>query len=146
MPKNESMNENGAVVPSTALFSGPECPDKVLLFSDGLLSKWGFNDGDLLDWLFDYDEKFDIHAVLRAVVREKLLPALTDKVEVFDIDTIHNPIRAQTVNGVDVTQNLYDPDQPIRLQPQFVEVSVEEVLRIARTITENPCVQGGGTL
>lgn len=66
-----------------------------------LASKWGFNDGDMPDELWDLldliDERMEVdwHAVLRRVVRARLLPLLSPEVAltVYDIETCHNPIR-----------------------------------------------------
>lgn len=115
--------------------SPPQPPETVTLFASGLLSKWGFDDGDLLDWIYEFGD-FDRHAVLCAVVRQKLLPALTQKVDVQEIVTIHNPIRARTVDGKDVTHMHYD--SALRtddlLTPASVNLTGAEVLAIARTI------------
>ncbi len=115
----------------------PEPPETVTLFARGLLSKWGFCDGDILNWLYEFGEH-DKHAVLCAIVRQKLLPALAQKVEVVEISTIHNPIRARTVDGKDVTGLWYDADfEKELLTPAFVDVTGEEVLAIARTLSAN---------
>ncbi|MEL4071705.1 hypothetical protein WKW50_16290 [Ochrobactrum sp. GPK 3] len=68
-----------------------------LFRAECLLSKFGFHDGDILD-----DDAFDgvlpddlsRHVPLIAAVRKYLLPLLDPRVEVFEIDSIHNPIRA----------------------------------------------------
>lgn len=116
----------------------PEPPETVTLFADGLLSKWGFCDGDLLDWLYEFGEH-DEHAVLCAIVRQKLLPALAQKVEVEEISTIHNPIRARTVDGKDVTHLHYDSSLRTEglLTPASVDVTGAEVLAIARALSAN---------
>jgi hypothetical protein len=103
----------------------------------GLLSKFGFSDGDmpddLCDWLEDrlgieHARDMPWHTVLEALVREQLLPVIDQTVEVVSIETIHNPIRAVTVDGVDVTDFWYgDPGQPT-LTPEGVTVSYETVL------------------
>lgn len=81
---------------------------------DCLCSKWGFNDGDCPDHLLDYWEEVgvdwpqlnvDWHQALRALVRAHLVPAIEaagHTVEVYDIETIHNPIRARSLDGVAV--------------------------------------------
>lgn len=64
-----------------------------------LASKFGFGDGDvvgdfILDSMgFEYWAKVDHHEVLTRLVRERLLPRLPS-VEVEEITTCHNPIRA----------------------------------------------------
>lgn len=118
--------------------------------TSGLLSKWGFGDGDMLDDLlwdngfFDHeidasipDDDFDTigfaHRVLIRVVREHVLPAIEQDVEAQDIHTIHNPIRAKTVNGEAWGQRMYEPVAGGgALTPELVEVPDEVILTIAR--------------
>lgn len=120
----------------------PGPPPPVYLYSCCLLSKHGFQDGDeLRDFICDYlgeegnklNDGFHPahHVLLIALVREKLLPLIQQKVEVEEIGTIHNPIRATTVGGVSVNdiENIYD-----HLKPDGVDIPGEEVLAIARRI------------
>lgn len=81
-----------------------------------LCSKWGFGDGDaVFDDLSDYwdaiGRRYDYttlnerDAILRLLVRRHLVPAIEaagHAVEVVDVETIHNPIRACTIDGVEV--------------------------------------------
>ena len=81
------------------------------LRGDGLYSKWGFGDGDIvLEALYDLEDsgvpvtKADYeldHQVLIALVRAELLPKLPVPVEVFDLSTIHNPIRVEDPHHFD---------------------------------------------
>jgi hypothetical protein len=111
------------------------------LWSSGLLSKFGFGDGDepdaWLDWCdeqgVDYNAPgWDWHATLRRLVREHLVPKLDQRVELVDIDTAHNPIRAEKVDGVEIDWYRDYPDD--LLTPDVVEVPYSEVLRIAREV------------
>lgn len=84
------------------------------LFSDGLLSKWGFTDGDVPDELDDWLNERGVdpdpsswRLALCVLVRERLLPALDQAVEAMDIDTIHNPIRATVVDGAVVDEDVW---------------------------------------
>jgi hypothetical protein len=83
-------------------------PPSLLLTADSLFSKWGFGDGDMPDAVWEYADETgyewhsDWHDVLRRLVQKHLLPALDRRVETFDISTIHNPIRAEKVDGVEV--------------------------------------------
>ena len=77
--------------------------------ADSLLSKWGFGDGDSLDdWWWDtYDSPPDVNTdeLLYSLVAAFLVPALRDagyEVELERIGTIHNPVRARTLNGAHV--------------------------------------------
>lgn len=109
----------------------------VTLFAADLLSKWGFNDGDEPDAWLDWCDnqgidwtKLEYPTV--ALVRQHLLPVLEQNVTVVDIETCHNPIRAETVDGVDVHQVWYaGRDVGPQLTPEYVDVPMTEVLRLA---------------
>lgn len=106
------------------------------LFSSSLLSKWGFNDGDVpelwLDWCeaqgIDY-KAFDFPWA--ALVRKYLVPVIEQDITVVDIETMHNPIRAATVDGVDVTEVWSGRAPGPILTPDAVDVPMDEVLRLA---------------
>jgi len=113
-------------------------PPALVLHAECLCSKWGFSDGDTPDALMDYWDaigvdynRIDWHAVLRRLVREHLVPAMETAghaVEVFDIDTIHNPIRASQIDGVEIGP--YNRvDAPFDLRPESVTVPYEAVAR-----------------
>jgi hypothetical protein len=83
-----------------------------------LLSKWGFDDGDAVTQWWEEnvgaDCPSDAHGALRLLVRAELLPAVEAagiEIDVYDIGTIHNPIRARAVNGcpVDATSRVAHP-------------------------------------
>lgn len=83
--------------------------DGVTLLAEDLESKWGFSDGDLIfDWLpdDDLDKLCDFsHTVLVDLVRTHLMPVVTaagHSVELEVIGTIHNPVRARSINGQEV--------------------------------------------
>ncbi|MFI0480712.1 hypothetical protein [Actinomadura sp. 9N215] len=110
---------------------------ELILTSDSLLSKWGFNDGDEPDALLDHLDGLgrtgrdgylpgDVwHRVLCRLVREHLIPQLVQDVEVDVLVTSHNPIRARTVDGVDVTRPPFpQPD----LTPESVSVPIDVVM------------------
>ena len=100
------------------------------LYADSLLSKWGFEDGDILaDYVNNPLRPLFIiqtaeHDALVELVRTHLLPALDQKVEVYTLETIHNPIRANTIDGVTWYE---DDDRPV-LTPEYVEVSDDQVI------------------
>lgn len=111
---------------------------ELTLFSEGLCSKWGFNDGDMPDHIRDWcDENgiecrsVDWHAVLRKLVRDHLLPALAEhhEVEVYDIGTQHNPIRATRIDGQEI--DVYKGPSPT-LTPEWVTVPADAVARLLR--------------
>lgn len=109
----------------------------IRLFSDGLLSKHGFSDGDAPDEWYDYLDQMgmDYAALeypLSALVREFLLPRLEQQVTVYEIGTSHNPIRAETVDGKDVRDlRSAADDGAVRLTPESVEVPVAAAFRLA---------------
>ena len=108
----------------------------LMLRSDGLLSKWGFGDGDLPDTVWDLIDAhgidyaaLDWHRVLTQLVRERLLPALDQRVEVYEIDTIHNPVRAATIDGEPVSDDvIYGRVPEPTLTPEYVVVPWEAAL------------------
>lgn len=68
------------------------------LFAYGLASKFGFGDGDILEY-FCEDNNIDLqerdeHEVLIKLVRTYLLP-LIPHVQVYEIGSLHNPIRCE---------------------------------------------------
>lgn len=110
--------------------------DVLRIYSSGLLSKWGFNDGDMPEEVCEYCEALaidygliDWHATLVRLVCADLLPALKENVEIYEIETIHNPIRAHTVNGerVDVLNDGVLPS----LTPEYVEIPMARVVELA---------------
>jgi len=113
----------------------------VRLFSDGLLSKWGFGDGDAPDHWLDYRDDHGLpwqhwHPVLCELVHRFLLPALDQRVEMTQISTAHNPIRATMVDGVNIEDHWYDSDYSgVCLTPEFVDVPFAEVLKVAESVS-----------
>lgn len=98
--------------------------------ANSLLSKWGFGDGDGLgDWWWEeFDEPFpdEEHLVLRDLVRTHLVPAIEAtgrSVTLTDIETIHNPVRAEILDGSEVDWYGDDTIEP----PVWVEVSADQV-------------------
>lgn len=121
-----------------------------------LFSKWGFNDGDVPDWLLDWatdhpgegvteHQLLDVwHDVLRALVRGLLAPYLPDDLVLVDIETIHNPIRADQVYGEQIPWDEGEADMPggfnQSMQHRVVEASVVAP-RIPRLVSSirGPC-------
>ncbi|MFI8254092.1 hypothetical protein [Streptomyces filamentosus] len=116
------------------------------LLTSGLLSKWGFNDGeDPAEWL-DWCEANGIDYTALAfplipLVRTHLLPQIEQDVSLVEVETIHNPIRVDTVNGADATQVWRGRAPEPTLTPEHVDVPMGEVLRLALAeagLTEPP--------
>ena len=106
------------------------------LFTESLFSKWGFGDGDEPDHLLDCLDaahlklSSDWHAVLRLLVRRHLVPALNRTVAVYDIETIHNPVRAESVDGVEVPWAAVVGQEPLPeygLTPDHVVLTWEQI-------------------
>lgn len=95
----------------------------IVLRACGLASKYGFSDGDILsEIIFDklgYEQWANARQseILVDLVRERLLPLLPG-VEVYEISTCHNPIRAK-----DEWVNF------CRESSVSVEIPVEDILR-----------------
>ncbi|MFK4760315.1 hypothetical protein ACI3KS_05205 [Microbacterium sp. ZW T5_45] len=108
------------------------------LDAEGLLSKWGFGDGDALDdwWWDNFDEEppFNDHDMLHALVVTYLVPAICDaarEVEVFRLETIHNPVRARTLDRVEVD---HYSTQDRRIDPPItVAVTKQQILDLAES-------------
>lgn len=107
----------------------------MILYSRDLLSKWGFNDsatpGEWRDYLNPPDApRLDVTPFpLIQVVRRYMLPVLDQEVEVEEIETSHNPIRARSVDGLNV-EHLWSGEHSLTdgqdsrgiLTPKSVEV------------------------
>lgn len=109
---------------------------KFVMYADDLLSKWGFSDGDRLsDYVFEesraYDFQFDCHKALEELVKRYLLPKLDKKVEVMFVESIHNPVRAEMIDGEYYT-NHYEHDDNGLLGDVVVELDREQVLEIMK--------------
>lgn len=106
--------------------------------ADGLLSKWGFGDGDMLDdFLYDHGFVGSKKEVLALTVLRHVIPALGQKdielVKVADWNwTGHNPIRAKRISGIEVNDVGENPT--IILTPKFIDVEEGAILSIAREV------------
>ncbi|MFC8075952.1 hypothetical protein ACFUN8_10445 [Streptomyces sp. NPDC057307] len=122
----------------------------ITLFSSSLLSKWGFNDGDDPElWLAWCETRGIDHNAFdfpwAALVRKYLVPVIEQDITVVNIGTMHNPIRAATVDGADVTEAWSGRAPAPILTPDAVDVPMPEVLRLALNeagLSEPPPHQG----
>lgn len=115
------------------------------VWTDGLLSKWGFNDGDILDNLVDaYCEERDIdwkvcdcHNIFQKLLTRYVLPKIQPKVEVEFLVTNHNPARAKTINGLKCTCYWHEPMLGWGiLEPEVVYVPLKKVRAEIRSYFE----------
>lgn len=91
-------------------------------FSDSLLSKWGFGDGDMLNELCGATS----HDDLALFVEKVIVPQITShKITTCRIHTSHNPIRAETIDGV---EPLYPSDYRFTLLAQCFSYTGQEIL------------------
>lgn len=111
------------------------------LDAESLLSRWGFGDGDALsDWWWDNygeDTPFNDHDMLHALVVAYLVPVIREAgrdVEIVRIDTIHNPVRADTLDGAQV--NHYSSVFARFVPPIFVEVTRAQMEELAQVKQE----------
>lgn len=117
----------------------------VPICTDGFFSKWGFEDGDVLDdalyemgWGDAYQTAgFDFdHDVLVAVLDRYVVPAVRQNHEltVTRIYTIHNPYRAETFDGKDVRGFWFNPDFSPPVTPEIVDVPWSVIADIASEV------------
>jgi hypothetical protein len=79
--------------------------------TEHLLSKWGFQDGEMLDDIFPDTEAGDYEFsrwVLCEVVEFYVCPKIKSGIKPYRMQTSHNPIRIYEVDGTHVS----DPPQP----------------------------------
>lgn len=96
--------------------------------TNDLLSKWGFEDGDILG----YHNGVDDHPALLEIARRFVLPKIHQRVAIRFLKTIHNPVRATHVDGLPVEEFWYGDGNPPKLTPEFVDVDdavVESILK-----------------
>ena len=113
------------------------------LDAESLCSKWGFGDGDALDdWWWDtYDDDSPVNSddILHALVVEYLVPRMRDAgwyPVLTRIETNHNAVRAETLNGAPV--DWYDSDGSHFQQPIVVTVTQEQIEQMAQRLTVAP--------
>lgn len=91
-------------------------------FSDSLLSKWGFGDGNMLDELCGATSHDDLALFVDKIIVSQIT---SHKVTARRVHTIHNPIRAEFVDGVEA---LYPVDERFELKPEKFSYTGQEIL------------------
>ena len=105
----------------------------VILYAQSLASKWGFEDGNIIDDILweagfgddprpDHEHLFFHHEVLAEIVKIRLLP-LCPEVPTYLVGTIHNPIRKA-------------PDFDGEIPDVSVEVPAEDIVKVAHYVRE----------
>lgn len=118
----------------------PPAAEVVAFYPEGLLHKFGFSDGDLLvDLMEEHHVEVDRSDLLVAVVERLVVPRLDQRVETYTLSSLHNPIRASTVDGAEA-------DLDSVLTPEVIEVPVPEILAVARALSEGPLLDDLGRL
>lgn len=105
---------------------------QISIKTDGFLSKWGFHDGDIFDdFLEDHGETCAMgyaHKFLERVLKELVIPKIKNKIEIVFIETIHNPVRAEKVDGKEV--NWYRENPDITIDPEFIILTEDELVKL----------------
>jgi hypothetical protein len=96
--------------------------------TNDLLSKWGFGDGAILtNLLLDNQHPLSLSPhLLRFIARNHILPRLEQIVKVEDSCKMHNPIRAISVDGIEVDCS----KNSLLLKPKYIEISDHIILEI----------------
>jgi hypothetical protein len=100
-------------------------------YTSSLLTKFGFEDGDQLTNIL-LDNGFELQNseyLLRRIVRERILPVLDQKVEVQDIG-MHNPIRAVSIDGINIDTNINNSQHSLALSPKYIDVDNEDIFEM----------------
>ena len=97
-----------------------------------LLSKWGLEDGDVLDPIlrrlgFDLDV-VNTNDILVELVTNHVLPVIENTIEFEVVATHHNPVRITRVDGVPVDNFDVQSHDRFRLRPERVRIP-EDVIR-----------------
>ena len=106
----------------------------IRLRAASLASKFGFGDGDILDYFCEdnnisLDER-DPHQILIKLVRLYLLP-LIPHVQVYEIGTMHNPIRCE----VQFVEELQGSDI-------YVDVTIHQLIQCINETEKDPIFMG----
>ena len=97
-------------------------------YPDDLCSKFGFGDGDMLyELIEEHDLGVDHQELLIAVVERLVVPQLDVEVETYTLPSLHNPIRAATIDGEKAGPYDFVSDE-------IIKIPVADIIRVARTL------------
>ncbi|MHB1167781.1 MAG: hypothetical protein ACYC28_00700 [Longimicrobiales bacterium] len=106
-------------------------PEEFVFETASLYQRSGFKGGELLRDAFPGLGASELRELLVDVVRGYVLPQLDQDVQVLQIPTVHNPVRATNVGGQSVTWTAEFGTGPT-LTPKVVRVPVADVYTAAR--------------
>ncbi len=109
----------------------------IRFYTNDLLSRYGFGDGDLLVAFLSDHCLDDVHnQVLAETVIRYVIPTVNREIELLQPEnwywTAHNPIRAKKVDGTEVDD--VGDNKNLALMPEFVDIEEGVILDIARRI------------
>jgi hypothetical protein len=112
------------------------------------MSKWGLNDGDIIeDFLLDnelfshhnesifknYDDFFYFdHILLKKLVKKYIIPLIrrNHSIEFTEIiNTNHNPIRITIIDGIEVSNYYLDKNKEIKIKPELISIPDHIVIK-----------------
>jgi hypothetical protein len=108
-----------------------QMPDEFVIDTASLFARSGFFGGDLLREAFPNVGAAELRALLVDVVQQHVLPQLDQKVRTLQVPTVHNPVRATSVDNVPVIWNAERGTGP-SITPASVRVKAADVLACAR--------------
>ncbi|HEU5211033.1 MAG TPA: hypothetical protein VFU06_16675 [Longimicrobiales bacterium] len=106
-------------------------PEEFLFETASLYQRSGFKSGELLREAFPGLGGSELRELLVDVVRGYVLPQLDQDVQVLQIPSVHNPVRATNVSGQSVTWTAEFGTGPA-LTPKVVRVSTADIYTAAR--------------
>jgi hypothetical protein len=98
----------------------------------------GFASGDLLRSTMPHLNNGELRDLLVEVLQRHVLPRLDQKVQASVLPTVHNPLRATSVDGVEVTWPTPEEARGPTLTPATVTVMLEDVFACARRLRLAP--------
>lgn len=106
-------------------------PEEFIFETASLYQRSGFNGGELLRPAFPKLAGSELRELLVDVVRSHVLPQIDQDVQVLQIPSVHNPVRATNVGGTSVTWTA-EFGTGETLTPWQVRVSAADVFECAR--------------
>ncbi len=106
-------------------------PEEFVFETVSLYQRSGFKGGELLREAFPALGASELRELLVDVVRGYVLPQLDQDVQVLQIPSVHNPVRATNVGGQSVTWTAEFGTGPT-ITPKTVRVPIADVYTAAR--------------